>query len=38
VGAGPRIVVREVQRPGLRIGHSPIRKAIVSVTRQGEQR
>lgn len=36
-GTGPRIVVRAVQRPGLRIGHSPVRKAIVSVTRQGDQ-
>ncbi|OAD97730.1 hypothetical protein [Arthrobacter sp. OY3WO11] len=36
-GTGPRIIIREVQRPGLRIGHSPIRKAIVSVTRQGDQ-
>lgn len=33
-GAGPRIIIQETQRPGLRIGHSPIRKAIVSVTRQ----
>lgn len=33
-GVGPRIIVQETQRPGLRIGHSPIRKAIVSVTRQ----
>lgn len=35
-GTGPRIVVQETHRPGLRIGHSPIRKAIVSVTRQGD--
>ena len=35
-GAGSLLVVEECQRPGLRIGHHLIRKAIVSVTRQGE--
>lgn len=33
-GDGSSIVVSESQRPGLRIGHLPIRKAIVSVRRQ----
>lgn len=37
-GTGPRIIVHESQRPGLRVGHNPIRKAIVSVIRQGEHK
>ena len=33
-GEGSRIVVAATQRPGLRVGHLPLRKAIVSVKRQ----
>lgn len=36
-GAGNHITVRESQRPGLRIGHQPLRKAIVSVIREEGQ-
>jgi len=33
-GEGPRLYVLESQRPGLKVGHAVIRKAIVSVQRR----
>lgn len=35
-GSGDRLVVAQTQRPGLRVGHSPIRKAIVTIERRGD--